>query len=484
MSNGIKTLCKHRVFYHFKQICDIPRGSGNEKELSDYILGWAKGLGLDAEQDVHRNVLIRKAATSGFEGAPTVMLQAHLDMVCEKAEGVTHDFLKDPIDWVIEGDVLSTGGKTTLGADDGIGVALAMAVLEDADLRHPALEVLFTSCEEADFSGAEGFDTTRMEASRLINLDNTDESVIVCGSCGGMQVDFHLPVKAEPVPAGWSAYRLCVSGLQGGHSGEDIHRGRGNANILLARLLMAAEECCAFYLSSIRGGSFRLAIPRDAEAVLWLDASRLAEVQTRFAALEAAFRAELPATAELVKVELTAASAVRLGAKPDGIITALVLIPDGIQQMNEVLTGLVDTSDNLGEVYLDLNREELHLVLEIRSAQTSLGEYLFRRMERLAHTLGGSCRWSVVYPSWDFRPASKLRQIYADAYTALRGNAPTFLTVHAGLEVGYFFQTKPQLDAISIGPDCWDFHSPTESLRISSVENVYSCLCSALASMG
>ena len=479
MTTEKEALCAHRVFYHFNEICQIPHGSRNEKALSDFILRWAESLGLETRQDGVNNVLIRKPAAPGLESAPAVMLQAHIDMVCEKAEGSAHDFAKDPIDWVIDGDVLSTGGKTTLGADDGIGVALAMAILEDKALRHPALEVLFTVCEEEDFTGADSFDTTQMEASYLINLDNTDERLIVCGSCGGMQADFELPVEWTAVPSGWAAYRVQVSGLRGGHSGEDIHRGRGNANIFLARALMAVEQCGDFYLNSIRGGSFRLAIPRDAEAVFWMDSARLSTVQEALAGLEADFRSELSATAANVTVTLEPTQAQPFGAKPGPVLTAMTLIPDGIYQMNEVLTGLVDTSDNLGEIYL--GEGGLHLILEIRSARSSLGAYLFQRIQRLAGALGGTCRQSSAYPSWDFRPDSKLRQVYAQTYQSLFMTEPSYLTVHAGLEVGCFFRKKAGLDAISVGPDCWDFHSPTESLRISSVKNVYQCLCAALA---
>lgn len=481
MTTEIQALRGHRVFEHFYQVCQIPHGSGNEKGLSDYLLNWARGLGLEAEQDGALNVLVRKPASPGREGHPGVMLQAHMDMVCEKAVGVDHDFTKDPIRWVVDGDALSTGGRTTLGADDGIGVALAMAVLEDNQLSHPALEVLFTVMEEEDFTGAGGFDVSKMNASYLINLDHTIDREIVCGSCGGMQVDLQIPVGFAPTPAGWTTCRLSVSGLKGGHSGEDIHRGRGNANIMLARLLMAAEGCCNYRLARIRGGSFRLAIPREAEATLCLDPAQVPALRETLARLETEFRGELAATAQKVTVSLEPSEPAEQCARPDTVITALTLIPDGIHQMNEVLTGLVDTSDNLGEVYL--GPDQLHCVLEIRSARNSLRTYLFQRMERLARLFGGSCRWCSAYPSWDFRPESGLRETCSRVYEEMFGSAPRFLTVHAGLEVGYFFERRPGLDAVSMGPNCRDFHSPTETLEISSVKKVYRYLCNVLAAI-
>lgn len=479
MITQIEKLCDHRVFYHFRQICQIPHGSGNEKALSDYILQWAQGLGLEAEQDEADNVLVRKPATPGLEDVPGVMLQAHIDMVCEKGEGVAHDFEKDPIDWIIDGDMLSTGGKTTLGADDGIGMALIMAVLEDNSLSHPALEALFTTMEEEDMSGAEKFNSEKMQSHYLINLDHTVESEVTCGSCGGMQVDFRLPMEWKPVPKGFHTYRLSVSGLKGGHSGEDIHRGRGNANILLARLLMEIEKHCPYLLSSIHGGSFRLAIPREAEAVLCLDSQNAHSLKTILAGLEADIRGELAATGEFVKVAFEPVEQVAQGVEPDKIISAMVLIPDGIYQMNEQLTGLVDTSDNLGEMYLE--DKELHFVLEIRSARESLRSYLYSRMERLAALLGGRCEFSRSYPSWNFHSKSKLRRICREAYQISYGVEPAFQTVHAGLEVGYLLEQRPEIDAIAIGPNCWDFHSPAETVQISSVKRFYTYLCELLA---
>lgn len=479
MNAEIEALCQDRVFAHFYQICQIPHGSRNERALSDYIARWARSLGLEAEQDEVCNVLVHKPASPGCEAAPPVLLQAHIDMVCEKAEGVVHDFTKDPIRWVIDGDELSTGGRTTLGADDGIGAALAMAVLEDDTLPHPPLDALFTVCEEEDFTGAERFAPEKLRAARLINLDHTEDNVVVCGSCGGMRADFLRDVEWQAVPAGWTAWRLAVGGLRGGHSGDDIHRGRGNANILLARLLLAAEAESDFLLAEMRGGSFRLAIPREAEALLWLPPEKAAAVAARCAVLENTFRRELPVTGQRLNVTFAPAQAPQRGAAPGPVLDALTLLPDGIFQMDEAITGQVDTSDNLGEVYLD--EDGLRVVLEIRSAQPSLRTYLYQRMERLAALLGGRCQSSVLYPSWEFRLDSPLRQTYCDAYQALCGEAPAMTTVHAGLEVGYFFAKRPDLDAIAVGPNCRDFHSPGETLEISSVKKVYRCLCAALA---
>lgn len=481
MEYTIETLLQDRVFYHFHQISQIPHGSGNERAISDYLLTWAKEQGLEATQDGSLNVFIRKAAAPGYEAAPVVMLQAHMDMVCEKAEGVEHDFAKDPISWVVEGDLLSTGGKTTLGADDGIGLALAMAILEAKQLQHPALEVLFTTMEEEDLSGADTFDTANMKATYLFNLDHVNDREILCGSCGGMQVDIRIPVIADVLPEGWQSYRLSVSGLKGGHSGEDIHRGRGSANVLLNRMFMTIENCCDFRLGTVRGGSFRLAIARDAEAVVWFHPSHEEEVCAALAEMQERARGELAETANNVVMALAPVEAPAWGIVPTRVINAMALCPDGIYQMNEMLTGLVDTSDNVGEVYLD--EHELHFVIEIRAARESRRTYLFQRMQRLANMFGGTCHWSNAYPSWDFRPESPLRELCGKIYEEQYGEKPSFLTVHAGLEVGCFFATKPEIDAVSMGPNCWDFHSPSETLSISSTKRVYGYLCTVLAAI-
>ena len=482
MTGKVERLCAHRVFHHFYQICQIPHPSGGEKPLSDFLLSWARGLGLDVEQDGANNVLIRKPASPGREGSQTVMLQAHMDMVCEKATGVDHDFSKDPICWVVEDDLLSTGGRTTLGADDGIGVAMAMAILEDNTLIRPPLEVLFTVNEEDDFSGVIFFDVEKMRARRLINLDHTVEHELLCGSCGGMQTDFYLPVVWRDAPEQLCALSLRVEGLKGGHSGDDIHRGRGSANQLLIRLLAAAEGEGLLYLSHLKGGTFRLAIPREAEAVLCVPADRKEAVCASVTRLAEEMKRELPGSAEGLQITLTDAERPERCVAAGPILTALSLLPDGVCQMNELFEGQVDTSCNLGELYL---REDcLHTVTEIRSARTSLGEWLFQRMERLAELLGGACTRSNPYPSWDFQPDSTLRQVCTAVHEDLYGTQPRYLTVHAGLEVGCFFDRRPDIDAVALGPNAWDFHSPSERLSVSSTLEVYRYLCAVLKALG
>lgn len=480
MNAGQERLLQEPVFRHFHTLCQIPHPSFREEQISRYLFDWACERGLQAHRDAHRNVLIRKPAAAEYENAPGVMLQAHMDMVCEKASGAAHDFETDPIRWQIEGDRINTNGRTTLGADDGIGVALALSVLEDDSLPHPALEVLFTTAEEEDFSGAAGFDTAAMRSKYLINLDHCCDREFLCGSCGGQAAELKVPVESGAVPEGWIACTLTVSGLLGGHSGEDIHRGHGNAISLLVRLFLALEEQgIPFQLGPVAGGSFRLAIPRDASAVVCFPAGAQEKLRSAVEQLKDAFAMELSASGAQLTVSLASAERPAWCAAPDALLTAALLSPDGIYQMNETLTGLVDTSDNMGELFL--TEEGLRIVYEIRSARPSLGNYLYQRLCRLAKMLGGKCTTDRFYPSWSFQPESRLRSIASEAYRELFGCDAQYLTVHAGLEVGFFSEKKPELDAISIGPDCWNFHSPSEEMSISSVRRVYRLLCNILA---
>ena len=342
-------LLQEPVFRHFHTLCQIPHPSFREEQISRYLFDWACERGLEAHRDAHRNVLIRKPAAAEYENAPGVMLQAHMDMVCEKAPGAAHDFETDPIRWQIEGDRINTNGRTTLGADDGIGVALALSVLEDDSLPHPALEVLFTTAEEEDFSGAAGFDTAAMRSRYLINLDHCCDREFLCGSCGGQAAELEVPVESGAVPEGWIACTLTVSGLLGGHSGEDIHRGHGNAISLLVRLLLALEEQgIPFQLGPVAGGSFRLAIPRDAAAVVCFPAGAQEKLRSAVEQLKDAFAMELSASGAQLTVSLASTERPAWCAAPDALLTAALLSPDGIYQMNETLTGLVDTSDNMG----------------------------------------------------------------------------------------------------------------------------------------
>ena len=506
--NEIEELLQEPLFQNFYRICRIPHGSGNETALAEDLLCWAKEKGFSAEKDPVGNVLIRKPASPGCEDAPPVMLQAHLDMVCVKRPGSSHDFLEDPIPWKIEGDWLTTGGETSLGADDGIGVALAMTMLEAEEAAaaetnpadsggFPELEVLLTVGEEEDFAGASGFEMSRSRAFRLINLDHVEEHEIICGSCGGMRADFVLPVPEQSVPENSVLLKIELSGLAGGHSGEDIHRGRGNAIRLLARLLDDANASGRSYgICALEGGSSRLAIPAGASAVLVMAPEEEALFRGTADVFEKTARRELGSEGKNLKItvqeagtdanlkipvqasetdavkpdaeETESCSRPLTFAEPGPVLDAILLIPDGISEMNADLEGLVDSSDNVGEARYNPGSGKLVLVTEIRAARESQRAAIFRRMQRLADRLGAEVFCSEAYPGWEYQTESRLRDTIIRVHKECCGFEPVLKTVHAGLEVGFFLEKRPGLEAVSIGPDLKDLHSVSEQLSISS----------------
>lgn len=483
MYGSLEELLKeNRVFYHFARLCEIPHQSFKEKALSDFLLAWAKERGLYATQDHKWNVFIKKPATPGYENAPAVMLQAHIDMVCEKADGVTHDFDRDPIHLELEGDLLTTGGRTTLGADDGIGVAYAMAVLEADDLAHPPLEVLFTTAEEEDLSGAQEVDASGFEARLLINIDNAVEHELLAGSCGGMGAELTLPMESGEIPEGYTALKLKISGLPGGHSGEDINKGHGNANILLGRLLNSCRQQFSFMVGDMTGGSFRLAIPREAACVLLLPADKAPVLRETAARFNVIYKKEYEVVApELaVTVEETGFPEKQaiLPESVERLITAILLSPNGISEMNNAVSGVVESSDNLGEICLEDGTAKL--VYEIRASFDTTRAYIYEKIESLASLLGGTCRSFADYPSWEFNPVSRLRELTTEVYRREFNGEIKTMVVHCGLECGCLYPKMPGLDAISIGPDCWGLHSPRERLSISSSERMYHLIIKVL----
>lgn len=453
----------NRILSIFRDINRIPRESGNEKGVSDFILKWAQAKGLQAVQDKYNNLIIRKPASAGYENHEAVLLQAHMDMVCEKHSGSTHDFSKDPIELKVDGDWLMSARGTTLGADNGIGVAAAMAVLEEENINHPPLEVVFTVEEETSFAGAENVDVTDLKATRMINLDHAAENQIIAGSCGGTGVEFTMPLERySEIPPGCKGYRLAVSGLLGGHSGEDIHRGRGNAITLLIRLL----ENPAFKVVSIEGGTNRLAIPREAFAVVLAEDEE--SVRRAVSHAKAAFRREYGSSAPDLDVTFEDAKA-GLPLTSDSfnrIAAAVRLYPNGIVNMNGCFECTVESSDNIG--IISTKSDELRLVSEVRGAYRTTVDSVVKSIEALAGLLGAKVQLFNGYIPWEYNDSSALKELALSVYEEMYGKAMECIALHAGLECGFFAEKKPGLDIIAIGPDCLYFHSPQERVNIPS----------------
>ena len=472
METQSSNIFDHDVLKLFQQISRIPRDSGNEKAISDWIRDWAQERSIEVEQDDIWDLILRKPASAGYEDHAPLLLQAHIDMVCEKDSSSNHDFAKDPIELKLDGDWIVSESGTTLGADDGIGVAAALAVLDDDTLPHPPLEVVFTVQEETTFAGAETVDISGCKAKRMINLDHADERELIVGSCGGTGVEFTMPLQRETeIPAGKQGFRIHLTGLTGGHSGEDIHRGRGNAISLLLRLL----DDPRLRTVSISGGTNRLAIPREAEAIVLADSEET--LRACAAEYKSTFRKEYSGAAPDLDIltEPAEAGAPITGASFDKLAAAYRLYPNGIVQMNGSFEGLVESSDNIG--IISTENDTLTLTSEVRGAYQSTVDDIVKSIEALAAMTGAGVSYFNGYVPWEYAADSQLRAIATETFAEMNDGAQMKqIALHAGLECGFFAEKQPGIDLISIGPDCQFFHSPKERVSASSVMRFYEFL--------
>ncbi len=480
---NIEKLQENRVFYHFFEISKIPRPSLFEKKISDFILNWAKNLNLEVHQDEKFNLLIRKAASPGNEKKKPIILQAHIDMVCQKSVGIEHSFETDPIKMVLDGDILSTGNRTTLGADDGIGVALAMTILEAKDLVHPPIDVIFTTAEEEDLSGALNVDKSWFNTNRIINIDHVVDSEQVAGSCGGIAVESKLKIDYIEVPKGYVSYKIKVDGLIGGHSGEDINRGRANANVLLGRLLNFFRDEFDYEISDINGGTWRTAIPRSSYVTIAFHLDNLEKFKKTFENFfkmvkKVYSKADKNITLEIEEVF----SNTKMISKENftKVIDMIFLSPNGISKMLGDLK-VVESSCNLGEIHI--KDGYIFIIIDIRAAFEENYRYIAKKIQLLAKNIGLESKTFTEYPSWHYKEDSELRNISSSVYSNMFGEKIKTLIVHAGLEPSCFSDKIVDMDAISIGPNTWDLHCPKERLSISSTEKIYKFLIKILESL-
>ncbi len=451
----------------FEEISAIPRGSYHEEKIADYLVDFAEKRGLEVYRDTLGNVLINCPATEGFEDRPLVLLQGHTDMVCEKNANVEHDFLKDPLLlYVQDGWVRAKG--TTLGADNGVAVATMLAILDGEHEGHPALQCLFTVSEEVGLDGAKAFDYSRIVARRMINMDSADDSTIIVGCAGGERAELTLPVHREV--HGGITCRLRIGGLAGGHSGEDVDRGRANANKLLGRILWAlCVKDESLRLISYEGGSKDNAIPREAEAVLSL--SDFEGAQEAMARVVADIKGELGRDDGGAFFALEPIEAEEMPMDRESTLRAILMaytIPIGVFARSPELTGLVEYSRNLG--VLSNDKTTVKAVLSSRSAKVSQIDASVAELDAFALLLGGEARYSGRYPGWDFVEESALREEYAAMYRDLFGRELRMEVIHAGLECGIIKESIPDMDMLSCGPIILNLHSPDEALNIASFE--------------
>lgn len=482
MSAEIKSLSPQHVWEYFYELTQIPRPTGHMEAVTRFIVAFGKGLGLETLQDEVGNVVIRKPATPGLEGRKTVTLQSHLDMVPQKNSSVKHDFLTDPIDAYIDGDWV-TARETTLGADNGIGAAFAMAVLADNTLVHGPLEALFTIDEEVGMDGAVGLKPGFLKGDILLNCDSEKEGELFVGCAGGADLNISMQFKEDTyIPEGDVAVKLSLTGLKGGHSGVDIHLGRANANKLIFRFLKEAVCDYGARLSSIEGGSLRNAIPREAFAIvtipgdnveaLWeLVADYQETFRNEFAGIErqidfVAEMAEMPAT--LIPEEIQ-----------DDLINAIEGCQNGVISMLQDFPGTVESSSNLAIVKSSAERIEIQIL--VRSSSDSRKEWVCSSLESVFSLAGAKVEYGGAYGGWQPNIHSPILKVMEQTYEDLFGKKPEVKVMHAGLECGIIQETYPNMDMISIGPDLEHPHSPDERVSISSVRKTWEFIVATLA---
>ncbi len=460
------------VFTYFEDICAIPHGSGNMGPIRDYCVAFAQSHGLWVYTDKWHNVIIKKPAFPGYETHPPVILQGHLDMVCEKTNDSPICFETDGLQLGIDGDWIYADG-TTLGGDDGIAVAMILAILASDDLPHPAIEAVFTTDEETGMYGAAGLDTSILEGKLLINADSEAEGVLTVGCAGGARVDITLPVTTAPVTE--PCYRVTVDGLIGGHSGVEIHTGRQNANVMMGTFLSALPA--DFQIIDIAGGQKDNAIPRSCTCTVASTVDPATVVDSFIANHRIAADPDLTVT---VTAALGAATAYD-AASSRRIAQFLATVPNGVQRYSEHIEGLVETSLNLG--VLTSSDTSISATFAVRSSVGKQKQILLDRMAETAAQFDGTCVVHGQYPAWEYRPDSRLRDTMVRVYREQYGTDPSIVTIHAGLECGLFGDKIKDLDAVSFGPDMQGIHTTEERLSISSTARTYRYLCHVLQAL-
>ncbi len=479
--SAIANLNPRIVWEQFDAITQVPRPSKKEGRIIEYLVGFAKSHGIEYQKDAIGNVVMRKPATEGFENRPAVVLQAHMDMVCEKNSDVEFDFEHDAIRTRIDGDWVKAEG-TTLGADCGIGMAAALAVLIDPDVQHGPVEALFTVDEETGLTGAFELGEGMLTGKYLLNLDSEDEGEIFIGCAGGIDTIATFHATMEPAPKNHAFFRVDVSDLLGGHSGDDIDKGRVNSNKTVARLLWDGMQSCELRLSYFSGGNLRNAIPREAYAIFGVPERFKAEFLKRYrlfaADLEAEFRFREP-NFKITLNEMPQVDEVLDAKSQFGLIYSLVGVPNGVISMSFAMPGLVETSTNLASVKFGENGD-IVVTSSQRSSVESAKTYVMQMVESVFALAGADVAHTDGYPGWTPDPQSKLLGVTVESYKRLFGTEPKVRAIHAGLECGLFLEKYPELEMVSFGPTLRGVHSPDERLEIATVDKFWKLLLEVL----
>ena len=477
----LKNLKPKQVFHYFEELTAIPRCSGNEKQVSDYLVGFAKERKLKVFQDKALNVIIKKPGTAGYEKSPGIIIQGHMDMVCGKSAKSTHDFTKDPISLKIDGDALRANG-TTLGADNGIGVAYGLAILDAQNIPHPPLELLVTTDEETGMHGAAALTTAHLTGKTLLNIDAEEEGVFLVSCAGGLTLTADFTTRLKK--ASGSALRIRISGLKGGHSGLEIIQQRANAIKLLGRILDVARKAGDFHISAISGGSDHNAIAKEAQVTVTASVSVLKKIKAIVIDFSKDLKKEFASTDPHLQVAVASVDTVttRLGKGSTArLIDFLLIAPNGVQSMSPDLKNLVESSLNLG--VLEQSGESIKITLSVRSCVDSMREEISRGLEALAKMAGAKTSRTSEYPAWYYQADSKIRDLCITVYKDVSGSDAQIQAIHAGLECGLLKKKLPKTDMISFGPNLYNVHTPDEHLSIRSVGNMWAFLTALLAKL-
>ena len=457
----------------FSEISKIPRCSKKEELIVQWLVKWAEDNQFSYKLDKVKNIVIQVPATAGYEKAPIVVIQGHMDMVCEKTPESTHDFSKDPIELVYDGDWLKANG-TTLGADNGIALAMARALALDKDTPHPPLELLFTVDEETGLTGANALEPGFINGRILINVDSEDEGVFTVGCAGGINTNLYLPLCFEPAPKQLSAFTLHAGGMKGGHSGIDIAKEKANAIKIICRVLENLNKTSPIHIADIRGGSAHNAIPRDCVVTFLAEGAKEEALKAKISEMQDMFRAEYKNVEPDLSLKLSAAEipAKALGAaESERLIQFVRVIPHGVAAMSTDIDNLVETSNNLARIWVENN--ELHILSSQRSSVVSRLMALTHRIEDVAKLAGGRALSGDGYPPWQPNMDSPLLARSLKLYRELFNKEPVVEVIHAGLECGIIADRNPGMDMISIGPDLRYPHCPDEKVHIGAIGKVW-----------
>jgi len=477
------------VFHYFEEICNIPHGSSDTDRISEYLVNFAKDRNLKYIQDNLGNVIIFKNGTKGYENLAPVILQGHMDMVCEKDKDSNIDFSKDAIKLCVEGNVIHAD-KTTLGGDDGIAIAYALALLDaiDGEINHPPLEAVFTVDEEIGMLGASGLDCSELKSNIMLNIDSEEEGILLCGCAGGITSTCHMPVEFADFKADDQYYisKITITNISGGHSGVEIHRQGANANKVLGRVLYSLNKKLNFCLVNINGGLKENAIPREAYAyIVYKDENESIILESVIDELNKILSNEYRMTDPDITINLEKIAesdnnfkSYMTKSSTSDVINLLVSLPNGVLRMSNDIEGLVQTSLSMGIMKTEVN--EVICCFSVRSSVESEKQEIVDRLRCITEALGGYYEDFGEYPAWEYKPQSKLRELMIDTYENMYGKKPQIQAIHAGVECGIFAGKINNLDCVSFGPQIDDIHTTSECLYIDSVERTWKYILEVL----